>query len=125
MITEEEFNSIQNGDVISYCLTGFEFEPPRQAVVLQKDSRTILIRSGENTFTYIYADEVVAVISTSMQEVKKPEEFKPMIAAVYAHDSAIPSMELKITAQKGFDIMMQLLDNPSVCQITLKRDKGD
>lgn len=123
MITEEEFDSIQKGDVISYCLTGSESDPLCHAVVIQKDSQTVLIRSGENTFTYIYADEIVAVINTSMQQVKQPEAFKPMIAVVYTHDTAIPSMELKITAQKGFNILVSLLDNPSVYHITLKRDE--
>ena len=123
MITEEEFDAIQNGDVISYCLTGSESDQLCHAVVIQKDSRTVLIRSGENSFTYIYADEIIAVNSMRLQEVKQPEAFKPMIATVYTHDTAISSMELKITAQKGFDILVSLLDNPSVCHITLKRDK--
>jgi hypothetical protein len=122
MITKEEFNSIQNGDVIDYRFAGFSQR--RQAVVIRQDSHSVLVRSGETTFTHVYADEIIAVNSTSPQEVKQPEAFKPMIAAVYAHDSAIPSMELKITAQKGFDILVSLLDNPSVCHITLKRDKG-
>jgi hypothetical protein len=125
MITAErkmkqgEFDSIQVGDIVTYRLDNKTTEG--KVIHRRVDGIGVVVAGSPSTLNWVYQDELV-VQYDKVDEVSQPE-FKPMIAGVYAHDTAIPSIELKITAQKGFDILVSLLDNPSVCHITLKRDK--
>jgi len=118
-MTQEEFDSIQVGDIVTYRLDNKTTEG--KVIHRKVDGIGVVVAGSPSTLNWVYQDELV-VRYNKVVEVSQPE-FKPVIAVVYAHDTAIPSMELKVTAQKGLDILVKLLDNPSVCHITLKRDK--
>ena len=120
-MTQGEFDSILVGDIVTYRLE----DELRTGKVLQRNERYVSVKPqlDAGRIDWVYQDNLVVTVQQNKLNKKPAPEFKPLIAKVYAPNTATPSMELKVTAQKGLDILVKLLDNPSVCRIMLKRDK--
>jgi hypothetical protein len=120
-MTQVEFDSILVGDVVTYRLE----DELRTGKVLQRNERYVSVKHQLDAghIDWVYQDNLVVTVQQNKVDKKPAPEFKPLTAVVYMTIDEYPSVELKVTTQKGFDILVQLLDNLSVCHVTLKRYK--